>query len=26
VKVVSYAELLPEIAVKPLGKASLAGI
>jgi type III secretion protein V len=25
-KVVSYAELLPEIAVKPLAKASLAGI
>jgi type III secretion protein V len=26
VKVVSYAELLPEIAVKPLGKATLAGV
>jgi type III secretion protein V len=26
VKVVSYAELLPEIAVKPLAKATLAGI
>jgi len=25
-RVVSYAELLPEIAIKPLGKASLAGL